>query len=818
MIPSLINNSAYDRLVGALCNTLIHSLWQGILLAAVAGLIVICTRKASSALRYNLLISALLLFAIAVSATFVWQYQKSGGVAAAQNFVQPIHEGNIVIITNLDAHVAPAPHIRFTDRVNNYLNDHHNTIVLIWFLIICARSMQLGVGLYGTYRLKTTRVFRLKGHWPEHMQQLADALGIKQTFTLLESGLAKVPMVIGHLKPVVLIPIGLLTALSAEEVEAILVHELAHIKRRDYLVNMLQSLMEIVLFFNPAVLWVSKLIKTERENCCDDLALAQNNNRINYIRALVSCEEYKSSVPAYAMAFPGGKLTLLDRVKRIAGNRNHSLNMFEKTVLAICLVALGLGVSAFTARESIKKALKSVAAAIHHNVGVEHKEKAKLIKNDTTLKRQATPVNDVASLLNKVQQASALTDTSKNNGRGPFSLLSNKLDSMSGNGDDLKWRPFIVNKMDSNLLKNSGADLKWRSWLLKKMDTSFRTRNKGVYKAFHDIGQELYREHLLTDTNHMNISLNEHELIVNGVRMPKEVHDRIYKQYGAKGSSGTYNSNYSDGAPGYYASRDREDREKSQQIGAELLREDNLVKDKSHFTYKLNKDGLYIDGEKQPDELYRRIVDEYFKRDDNFNIGYTFKDPGTYGESSSRYNKSSADYQRQSEEQQRYWAGQRRKIIDEMAREGLINDRNVVSFTLTDKTFVINGLVQNNEVFQRYHQEYVPVHTGDNWNWNYNNNPGNPTEAYRSRDWEAYSRQTAAERQRVEAERDKKLVVDLMQDGLITGPNNVTFTLSDKKLEINGKKQSEELYNKYKDKYVPNNTGSDWSWTYSHHE
>ncbi len=77
MLLQLINNNAFDRLAGALCNTLMHSLWQGILLTAVAGLIIMCTRKTSSALRYNLLISALMLFAIAVSATFLWQYDRS---------------------------------------------------------------------------------------------------------------------------------------------------------------------------------------------------------------------------------------------------------------------------------------------------------------------------------------------------------------------------------------------------------------------------------------------------------------------------------------------------------------------------------------------------------------------------------------------------------------------------------------------------------------------------------------------------------------------------------------------------------------------
>src|SRR6185503_13440183 len=170
-------------------------------------------------------------------------------------------------------------------------------------------------------------------------------------------------------------------------------------------------------------------------------------------------------------------------------------------------------------------------------------------------------------------------------------------------------------------------------------------------------------------------------------------------------------------------------------------------------------------------------------------------------------------------EQNAYWAGQQRKIIDQMQREGLINNRKDLSFTLTDKTFVINGVVQSGDVFERYRHEYVPADAGDNWTWNY---PGPPEDylvyanGYRNKG--ARYQMSARERQRLEAERDKILVADLLQDGLITDPNNVTFTLSNKKLEINGKKQSAELYQKYKEKYVPNDSGGDWSWTYSHHK
>src|SRR5476651_2673010 len=180
----------------------------------------------------------------------------------------------------------------------------------------------------------------------------------------MESGIAKVPMVIGHLKPVILIPIGLINSLSSDEVEAILIHELAHIQRRDYLVNILQSFMEIVFFFNPAVLWISKLIKAERENCCDDIAVTQTSSKVNYISALVSCQEYQLNVPAYSMALAGNKNSLVDRVKRIISSRNQSLNVVEKALLTICLVAVGLCMSAYAAREDIKRTVHKVVAAI----------------------------------------------------------------------------------------------------------------------------------------------------------------------------------------------------------------------------------------------------------------------------------------------------------------------------------------------------------------------------------------------------------------------------------------------------------------------
>jgi beta-lactamase regulating signal transducer with metallopeptidase domain len=508
--------SMSDQLTSALCNTLLHSLWQGIILAAIAGLIVVSTRKASSALRYNLLISALMLFAVGVFATFIGQYlQRTGPAAVVQPGVQPVLGATITVTAQPGVQPIPAPQPGFTERVEAYLNDHHNTIVLIWFLIICARSLQLGVGLYGTYRIKRVRVAAVKGHWPGRMQQLADGLGIRQTIAFLESGLAKTPMVIGHLKPVVLVPIGLLAALSTAEVEAILIHELAHIRRRDYLVNMLQSLLEIVFFFNPAVLWISKMIKTERENCCDDLALAQDHNKANYIRALVSCEEYKSSIPAYAMAFPGGKNTLLHRVKRMANNRNHSLNLFEKTVLAVCLVGVGLFMTAFS--------------SLHHkpqqNIQGSSHIQPTLTPPASTQPASIQP-STTRPALAQHRHAPQHKDTTT---KPPLSESATALPATS-----IQAVPDPVDTLEVDPYSNTGYNNRpYRYGYSKYADQQARYKSEAA-----QIKIDLMKDGLVTDTNHIHFTINDKEFILNGVMQSPAVFQQYKTKYDPNNGQG----------------------------------------------------------------------------------------------------------------------------------------------------------------------------------------------------------------------------------------------------------------------------------------
>jgi beta-lactamase regulating signal transducer with metallopeptidase domain len=149
-------------------------------------------------------------------------------------------------------------------------------------------------------------------------------------------------MVVGWLKPVILVPVGMLAHISPEQVESILLHELAHIRRQDYVFNLVQHVVDTLFFFNPALLWISSLIRTERENCCDDIAIRQTNSRRRLIEALVSFHEYRQSAQPYALALTGKNNRVVRRVERIVYRKNHSLNAGERLLLMCGLMTLSV--------------------------------------------------------------------------------------------------------------------------------------------------------------------------------------------------------------------------------------------------------------------------------------------------------------------------------------------------------------------------------------------------------------------------------------------------------------------------------------------
>jgi beta-lactamase regulating signal transducer with metallopeptidase domain len=538
-----------QEIVNAIGNTLFHSLWQGLILAAVTGLIIILTRSQKPALRYNLLLVAMLGFFASSIATFIHFLNYNNAI-----------EPSGIAINALKAVVAPvqksthAADNTLLDQIANYVNHHNGTIVFIWILIVCARSLQLMIGLNGLKHLRSKAVFEIDSSWDDKLKNLAQQLGIKQAIGLAESGLIKVPMVIGHLKPLILLPIGLLTALPPKELEAILIHELAHIYRRDYLVNILQSLMEILFFFNPAVLWLSALIKAERENCCDDIAVGLTSSKFNYISALVSCQEYQLAVPAYAMAF-SKKGQLKSRVKRLVHNNNQSLNSIEKSILAFCLVMASFGFLAFANEAKIEKVVKHTTKTIQSAI--------------TTVQKGLSVDNDSLKRLKVLQQLDAKAAAVKSSANLAATLKITQLDSIHQRlAKEEQIKLDSLNELN-NLYKlaaekaqlKSLSNLKTNNRLLARAD-SIRQRLNYVtdttkkpkfnqktlprppvtptaykpYKTQVDLSdlvlEELIKDGIITQMDSKSsFMLSKKELIVNGKKQSPEIYEKYKTKY-----------------------------------------------------------------------------------------------------------------------------------------------------------------------------------------------------------------------------------------------------------------------------------------------
>ncbi len=326
------------ELIRSLCWTLIHSLWQGLIAAVIAGVIVFYTKHARSRLRYNLLSALFILILLGAGLTFYMEYN----LFIPQDM--PSDQAMLLRLESSDHNYQSTTIITEESSFDitgiiNFLNRNASFVVLLWFIFFLAKCINVIMGIYKVNRIRTLYIHQPSVTWINKLEELKNKLGITKKVLLFESMLVKTPVTVGYLKALILVPIGLLANLPADQVESILLHELAHIRRKDYIVNFLQSLAEAVLFFNPAVLWISTLIREERENCCDDIVVANMPDKRNYLDALVSFHEYTMN-KSYAIGFAGQRNYILDRVKRLVYNENKKLNIIERTILVLGVIIL----------------------------------------------------------------------------------------------------------------------------------------------------------------------------------------------------------------------------------------------------------------------------------------------------------------------------------------------------------------------------------------------------------------------------------------------------------------------------------------------
>ncbi|WP_400193770.1 M56 family metallopeptidase [Hymenobacter sp. B81] len=346
-----LENLLTPALVRAVGYTILHSLWQGAVVAlALAGLLLLL-RRHSARVRYSVTAAALGLLLLLAGVTFL-RYYLTAPVAIVTAAGQAQLSAAVAPVAAVASSPAAA-HPLSAQVVLAYFEHNLPLIVTVWLLGLLTMSLRLLGGLAYVQRLRHYGTRPLGLAWQHRLASLSARAGLKRPVTLLESSLVRVPVVVGHLKPLILLPLGAVAGLSPAQMEAILAHELAHVARRDYLVNIIQSVAEILFFYHPAMWFLTATLRAERENCCDDVAASLCGDPLVLARALAALAELgleRTVAPRLTMAAVGPRGSLLGRVRRLVQGRGAPT--FSEGFWAACVVMMGmvlLGISAVTA-------------------------------------------------------------------------------------------------------------------------------------------------------------------------------------------------------------------------------------------------------------------------------------------------------------------------------------------------------------------------------------------------------------------------------------------------------------------------------------
>ena len=310
MQESLVNSP----LLAGLAITLIHFLWQGALVALVLKALLSLISYRRSQLRYALSSLAMLANLILPIFTFFIVYDIEYRQTASFAQALPLLNQNFYL-EQIQAHAW-------------YLEwfEYLPALAILWFTIVLVLTLKLIIELYNVNKLPLRNAMLAEPDLIIRFDALVTKIGLTRKVALLLSNKTDVPMAIGWLKPVVLVPLSMLSGLTPQQLDMLLLHELAHIRRHDYLVNFLQTLVDILLFFHPAVRWVSKQMRNEREYCSDDIAVQHCGSPLAYAHTLADtaslCQKHRHhTIPNMAMAASGGDLK--QRVIRLVETQQH---------------------------------------------------------------------------------------------------------------------------------------------------------------------------------------------------------------------------------------------------------------------------------------------------------------------------------------------------------------------------------------------------------------------------------------------------------------------------------------------------------------
>lgn len=354
-----------DNLIEATGWSIIHSLWIG---AAVYGLLLLlfgAFPEASARTRYAMSFSSLVVLFVAFIAVFMSKLDFSVGADhwGGTDFLLPMELAGWFGTTE-DRSLSV-----FDYLVGGYL------------VGLCLQAALLGMGYFRLNRVRHVGLMTVPVAWEVVFARVLPKMGVTKRIGFWLSEQVSTPMVIGCLKPVILFPLAMSNCLTLAQVEAVLVHELSHIKRNDYLLNLLKTSIAAILFFNPFVWLLRRSIDQERENACDDMVLQQTGNPIGYAQALLQVAMVaEGGRHPLAIAATGKTASqLLQRIKRITNNHEQYQNVRQQVLVTLLAVLAAFSVAWVQSASSEQRPQNGIESPFRVQQSVTPKQGAEVV-------------------------------------------------------------------------------------------------------------------------------------------------------------------------------------------------------------------------------------------------------------------------------------------------------------------------------------------------------------------------------------------------------------------------------------------------------
>ena len=327
-----------QNLIDVLGWTVFHAIWQGAIIGLVFYFLLTAQCFKSSKARFNAAWATLFMQLLSSVTTFFYiQSTFQNNLDSSVN--QAVSIQNNIYLSGTES---ISQQTSLLEKLLNLPNQYIDWISWIWLIGVSLMSLRLLGGFSYLFWLNKVSHSPLPIEMNLFLEQKRKEAGLKRIIGKLSSHIQS-PIVFGHFKPILLFPVALLSKLTPEQVEAVIIHELAHVKRNDYILNIFQIFIEIIFYFHPVTWWLTSIIKREREHICDDEAAGKElNQKLSYAKALLIIQENDAISSISSLAFAKKPSEMYLRIKRIL-EPSKNVNFMEKTTLGILVLGLAVG-------------------------------------------------------------------------------------------------------------------------------------------------------------------------------------------------------------------------------------------------------------------------------------------------------------------------------------------------------------------------------------------------------------------------------------------------------------------------------------------